>query len=140
MSGLIWLNDAQIGRIAPYSPKSHGRPRVDGQRVISGIIFIIRNGLPWKDASGDYDPHKILYNRFVRWSRMGVFAETFLKLAWAAESSMIDGTHIKTDHKAASQVSQRKALPRQIGRSKGGMTSKVHASCAMRSDGRCGSG
>ena len=105
MSGLIWLNDEQMARIAPYFPKSHGKPRVDDRRVICGIIYIIRNGLQWKDAPRDYGPHKTLYNRFVRWSRMGVFAEIFLELARAGQSGetiMIDSTHIKAHRTAAS--------------------------------------
>ncbi len=31
-------------RIRPYFPKSRGRARVDDKRVLSGIIFINRNG------------------------------------------------------------------------------------------------
>ncbi len=52
MSVLIWLSEAQMRRIEPYFPLSHGVPRVDDRRVISGIIFVIRNGLRWRDASG----------------------------------------------------------------------------------------
>ena len=44
MSDLIWLSEAQMRRIEPYFPLSHGVPRVDDRRVISGIIFVIRNG------------------------------------------------------------------------------------------------
>ena len=105
MSGLIWLSDEQMARIAPYFPKSHGRPRVDDRRVISGIIYIIRNGLQWKDGPSAYGPHKTLYNRFVRWSRMGVFAGIFLELAAAGQAGeviMIDSTHIKAHRTAAS--------------------------------------
>ena len=50
MSDLIWLSAAQMRRIEPYFPLSHGVPRVDDRRVISGIIFVIRNGLRWRDA------------------------------------------------------------------------------------------
>ncbi len=73
MSDLIWLSDAQMQEIAPYFPLSHGIPRVDDRRIVSGIIFVIRNGLRWRDAPKDYGPHKTIYNRFIRWSRMGVF-------------------------------------------------------------------
>ena len=37
-------------RIEPYFPLSHGGPRVDDRRIISGIIFVIRNGLRWRDC------------------------------------------------------------------------------------------
>jgi transposase len=42
MRDLIWLSEAQMRRIEPYFPLSHGVPRVDDRRVISGIIFVIR--------------------------------------------------------------------------------------------------
>ena len=45
MSELYWLTDAQIERLRPFFPKSRGRPRADDLRVLSGIIFIQRNGL-----------------------------------------------------------------------------------------------
>lgn len=35
MSDLYWLTDEQMTRLSPYSPKSHGRPRVDDRRVLS---------------------------------------------------------------------------------------------------------
>ena len=58
-------------RFEPYFPVSHGIPRVDDRRIISGIIFVIRNGLRWRDAPADYGPPKTIYNRFISWSRRG---------------------------------------------------------------------
>ena len=105
MSDLIWLSDAQMERIKPYFPLSHGVPRVDDRRVISGIIFVIRNGCRWRDAPGDYGPHKTIYNRFVRWSRLGVFNQIFAELASRGprpQRLMIDATHLKAHRTAAS--------------------------------------
>ncbi len=42
MSDLIWLSEAQMRRIELYFPLSHGVPRVDDRRIISGIIFVIK--------------------------------------------------------------------------------------------------
>jgi transposase len=53
---------------------------VDDRRVVSGIVYVIRNGLHGKDAPRDYGPHKTLYNRFIRWSRHGVFDRIFTAL------------------------------------------------------------
>ena len=77
MSDLMWLSQAQMRRIERYFPLSHGVPRVDDRRVISGIIFVIRNGLRWRDAPAAYGPHKTIYNRFIRWSHLGVFNRIF---------------------------------------------------------------
>ena len=105
MSDLIWLTKAQMRRIEPYFPLSHGVPRVDDRRVISGIVFVLRNGLRWRDAPKEYGPHKTIYNRFVRWSRMGVFSKIFAALTAKGgkpDTLMIDATHLKAHRTAAS--------------------------------------
>jgi transposase len=105
MADLFWLTKAQIERISRYFPLSHGVPRVDDQRVVSGIIHVIRNGLRWRDAPAEYGPHKTLYNRFIRWSRMGVFNRIFSGLAGRKgqpDRLMIDATHLKAHRTAAS--------------------------------------
>jgi transposase len=68
---LYWLTDEQMEGLSPYFPKSHGKARVDDRRVLSGIIFVNRNGLRWRDAPREYGPHKTLYNRWkggARWA------------------------------------------------------------------------
>jgi len=105
MADLFWLTKAQIRRIEPYFPLSHGVPRVDDQRVVSGILHVIRNGLRWRDAPAEYEPHKTLYNRFVRWSRLGVFNRIFARLAGRKgepDRLMIDATHLKAHRTTAS--------------------------------------
>ena len=110
MSDLIWLSEAQMRRIEPYFPLSHGVPRVDDCRVISGIIFVIRNGLRWRDVPAEYGPPKTIYNRFIRWSRLGVFNKIFAALAAKAgkpDQLMIDATHLKAHRTAASLLKKR---------------------------------
>jgi len=105
MGDLVLLSEPQMRQIEPYFPLSHGVPRVDDRRVISGIVFVIRNGLRWRDAPRGYGPHKTIYNRFVRWSRLGVFNKIFAELARKAGKSdrlMIDATHLKAHRTAAS--------------------------------------
>ncbi|PKP92725.1 MAG: hypothetical protein CVT75_07205 [Alphaproteobacteria bacterium HGW-Alphaproteobacteria-14] len=105
MSDLIWLSETQMRRIEPYFPLSHGIPRVDDRRIVSGIIFVIRNGLRWRDAPAGYGPHKTIYNRFIRWSRLGVFNRIFAELAAKGckpDRLMIDATHLKAHRTAAS--------------------------------------
>ncbi len=105
MSDLFWLSERQLAKIEPHFPLSHGVPRVDDRRVISGIVHVIRNGLRWRDAPPVHGPHKTLYNRFVRWSRLGVFSRIFAALTGEAgppDRLMIDATHLKAHRTAAS--------------------------------------
>ena len=81
-------------------------PRVDDRRVLSGIIFVNRNGLRWRDAPREYGPHKTLYNRWKRWSDMGVFARIMTGLtaeAPANKTISIDATYLKA-HRTASSL------------------------------------
>lgn len=105
MSDLFWLTPSQLNKIKPYFPPSRGVPRVDDLRVISGIIHVLRRGLQWRDAPKEYGPHKTLYNRFIRWSRMGVFNQIFAELAakgGTPDGLMIDATHLKAHRTACS--------------------------------------
>jgi transposase len=110
MSDQFWLTKAQLKRIEPFFPRTRGIPRVDDRRVVSGIVHVIRNGLRWRDAPAVYGPHKTLYNRFVRWSRMGIFDRIFANLR-----PRDDSTHLKA-HGTAASLLKRGIHPRLIGR------------------------
>jgi putative transposase len=118
MSDLFLLSPAQMTKIEPFFPLSHGVPRVDDRRVISGIIYVLKHGLQWKDAPKDYGPHKTLYNRFRRWTELGVFDRIFSNLA-ASDGPpctlMIDATHLKA-HRTASSLIKGGVFHRHIGR------------------------
>jgi transposase len=64
LDAVLWVIRAHIGMIYLSA---------DDRRVIDGIIYVIKRGLQWKDAPKAYGPHKTLYNRFVRWSLLGMF-------------------------------------------------------------------
>ena len=105
MSVLPMLPAEKFEKIRRYFPYPHGVKRVDDLRVVSGIIYVIKNGLRWSDAPAGYGPHKTLYNRFIRWSRLGVFNKIFAALVsmeGPPDRLMIDATHIKAHRTAAS--------------------------------------
>jgi len=110
MSDLSWLTDPPIARLKPFFPKSHDKPRVDEKRVLSGIIFINRNGLRWRDAPECYGPHKMLYTRWKRWSEKGIFARMMAGLATEhgeRKTVMIDATYLKAHRTAPSMALQK---------------------------------
>lgn len=78
MSDLYWLSDEQMAKLVPFFPKSHGKPRVDDKGVLSGIIFINRNGLRWRDTPREYGPHKTPHSRWKRRSEKGIFARMMI--------------------------------------------------------------
>jgi transposase len=54
MTDLFLLSPTQMRRIERYFPLSHGVARVDDRRIVSAIVFVIRNGLRWRDAPRDF--------------------------------------------------------------------------------------
>ena len=105
VSDLFMLSNVQMRRIELYFRLSQGVPRVDDRRILSGIIFVVRNGLRWRDAPAAYGPNKTIYNRFICWSRLGVFSRIFADLSASSDTDdcvMIDATHRKAHRTAAS--------------------------------------
>ena len=103
----FYLSHDQVARIKCCFPRSHGIPRVDDRRIVSGIIHVIKHGPQWKDAPREYGPYNILYNRFIRWSRWGVFNKIFAEpVAQNGPTTrlMIDATHLKAHRTAASPL------------------------------------
>lgn len=97
--------DEQMERLRPFSSKSHDRARVDDRRVLSGIIFVNRNGLPRRDAPQRYGLHKTLYNLWKCSSAVGLFAQMMEGLAAGKaelRTIMIDATYLKAYHTASS--------------------------------------
>ncbi len=81
------------------------------------MIFINRNGLRWCDAPREYGPCKTLYNRWKRWSDMGVFARIMAQLAserTELKTIMMDATYLKA-HRTASSLRVKKGRSRLIG-------------------------
>jgi transposase len=92
------LTDHEWAVIEPMLPnKPRGVPRVNDRRVLNGIFWVLRSGAPWRDLPEAYGPYTTCYNRFVRWRRAGVWRRI-------------------TRNKGQS-----------MGRSRGGLTSKIHA-------------
>jgi transposase len=81
MSDFSLLTDEQMARLQPYFPESHGRARVDGRRVLSGIVFVNRNGVRCRDAPRAYRPARTLYNRWKQWNEKGIFVRMMEGLA-----------------------------------------------------------
>ncbi|GAN64458.1 transposase [Acetobacter indonesiensis NRIC 0313] len=80
---------------------------------MSGVVYVIRNGLQWKDSPKAYGPHKTLYSRFIRWSSLGVFDRIFVALTEQAGRSkrlMINATHLKV-HRTSASLLERGLFP-----------------------------
>src|SRR5262245_7267636 len=121
------LSDREWSVIKPMLPnKPRGIPRVDDRRVLNGIFWALRSGAPWRDLPVIYGPCTTCCNRFVRWRRAGVWDQIMEALAAAHEAAvqMIDTSVVRVHQHGACIAEDR---DQHMGRSRGGLTSKVHA-------------
>ena len=83
MSDYFWLREAQFERIKPYFRLSHGVPRVDDRRVVSGIIHVNPQRLATAGCSGGPGAAQDLVQQ-VRvgpaWVCLPVFSRTWLPM------------------------------------------------------------
>jgi transposase len=122
------LTEFEWRAIEPHLPnKPRGVPRVDDRRVLNGIFWVLRSGARWADLPERYGPPTTIYNRFVRWRRAGVWDRLMdaVTKAHDGDVQMIDSSMVRV-HQHAAAVKKR-GHDRCMGRSRGGLTTKIHA-------------
>lgn len=93
--------------------------------IVEGILWRIRTGSPWRDLPREFGPFSSVYNQFNRWCKNGIFERVFASLIVDPDNEInsVDST-INRAHQHAAGA--RKGEETAIGRSKGGLTTKVH--------------
>jgi transposase len=97
------LTDEEWALLEPLLPQQRKSARADDRRVLNGIFYVLRTGMPWRDLPERYGPYTTAYNRFNRWSRRGIWKRVFERLANKSRDSLhlIDSTIVKAHRSAA---------------------------------------
>jgi len=138
------LTEKQWRQLAPHLPPSprhaHAYAYVEHRHVINGILWRLRTGAPWRDIPPRYGPWPTCHDGFVRWSRNGTWHRPLMIMRAAADEAglidwdgaALDATHVKA-HRSASgarkklTAAEKRAITDEwLGRSCGGITSKIH--------------
>ncbi|MFE3396432.1 IS5 family transposase [Kitasatospora indigofera] len=147
MVGRGEITDAAWSRIEPLLPQGDGvgRPWRDHRQVVNGVLWRLRTGAPWRDLPERYGPWQTVYRRFAQWEKGGTWARLLQAVqvrddaVGAVEWTVsVDSTVARAHQHAAgarkkgpeagdesedpAAVARREAL----GRSRGGLTTKVH--------------
>jgi len=106
------LKDDQWERIEPFlSGKSTdcGVTVVNNRLFVEAVLWIVRNGSPWRDLPVDFGYWNQVYVRYNRWSKKGVWERVFHLMADDPdfEYLMVDGSIVRVhQHGAAKRGSQ----------------------------------
>ncbi|WP_435886718.1 IS5 family transposase [Streptomyces microflavus] len=146
MAGRGELTDAAWGRIEPLLPQvdGRGRPWRDHRQVVNGVLWRLRTGAPWRDLPERYGPWQTVYERFARWEADGTWAKLLEHVqvrddaAGRVEWTVAVDSTVNRAHQHAAGARKRGTwtgtnwkIPRSqacqaLGRSRGGLTTKVH--------------
>ncbi|MFD5194086.1 IS5 family transposase [Streptomyces sp. NPDC058357] len=147
MAGRGELTDAAWERIDPLSPQvdGRGRPWRDHRQVVNGVLWRLRTVAPWRDLPERYGPWQTVYERFARWEADGTWArlleqvqvrdDAVGRVQWTVS---VDSTVNRAHQHAAGAREMGNAdadelddpgrlqTRQALGRSRGGLTTKVH--------------
>jgi transposase len=150
VTGRADLTDAQWAVLGPLLPSSRlGRPPEHAKRtLINGIRWRVRAGAPWRDVPPAYGPWQTVYGLFRRWQRNGTWRKILAALQGRADVDGLISWDVSVDstvaraHQHAAGARKRGDLQAEppggtqaepadhaLGRSRGGLTTKVHLAC-----------
>jgi transposase len=108
------ISDANWERIKdllPGRPGQSGWLADDNRLFIDAILWIAKNGVPWRDLPGRFGKWNSIWKRFDRWSRKGTWKLVFDALQDPdLEWLILDSTVIRAHPHAAGASKKRTAL------------------------------
>ena len=124
------LRDDQWERICHLLPGKEGDrgcTAADNRLFVEAVLWMARAGAPWRDLPEEFGLWNSVYKRFARWQERGVWQQVFAALAEDGdfEEVFLDSTVIRAHQHAAG--ARNSEGPQAIGRSRGGLTTKIHA-------------
>ncbi|MDG4883069.1 IS5 family transposase [Mesorhizobium sp. WSM4884] len=127
------LRDDQWERIKGFVPggtKGKRGPRTDNRKFLDALLWMARSGGRWRDLPERLGDYRSVKRRYYRWIEMGVLDDMLETLAREADLEwlMIDSTIVRA-HQHAAGARKVKGGPHAqgLGRSRGGLSTKIHA-------------
>ena len=95
------------------------------RRFVEAVVYVLRTGVAWEDLPARFGRPNSVQRRFRRWAREGIWDELFLDgiPADALETVMLDSSACDAQRYASGACGGAEDL----GRSRGGLTTKIHA-------------
>lgn len=125
------LRDEQWAKIKDLLPGQEGMVGVtanDNRLFVDAVIYRYKTGIPWRDIPERFGDFRVVHLRFSRWAKRGVWEIIFKILAADADNEygMIDSTVVRAHQHSAGAI-KKEGEDQAIGRSKGGLSTKIHA-------------
>ncbi len=124
--------------LPPQKPRT-GRPNNDHRTVLSGMLWILRTGAPWRDLPPRFGAWATVASRFYSWRKAGIWPRILERLHQQGERAgrldwslhFVDGTVVRA-HQHAAGAKHSTPQDEALGRSRGGFSTKVHVRAERR--------
>ncbi|MFG2987215.1 IS5 family transposase [Streptomyces sp. NPDC048258] len=143
------LSDEQWSVLESLLPAAGVSRRSENRRrLINGVRWRVRTGVPWRDLPREYGPWQTVYGLFRRWQREGVWARILTLLQARADAAGLITWDVNVDstvcraHQHAAGARRDGAGQKEppggigtepedhgLGRSRGGFSTKIHLAC-----------
>ncbi|NHN90338.1 IS5 family transposase [Acetobacter conturbans] len=125
------LSDSQWEQIRDLLPGREGHvggTAADNRLFVEAVLYRYRAGIPWRDLPTRFGDWKNVHRRLRRWCESGVIERIFRHLAADHDNAymMIDSTIVRA-HQHSAGARKKGGADQAIGRSRGGLTTKIHA-------------
>ncbi|WP_420711950.1 MULTISPECIES: IS5 family transposase [unclassified Streptomyces] len=142
------ITDAMWDRIEPLMPADpvRGGRWADHRRTFEAIAWKCRTCSPWRDLPEEFGPFQAAHKRLIRWVVDGTWARILAAVLAVAYADDDVGWTVSVDSTVCrdyqhSALSQEKGEPGRsepddhaLGRSRGGLSTKVHLASVCRGD------
>ena len=96
--------------------------------MLNAILYWLNTGIPWRDLPERFGSWQSVYSRFRGWTKAGVWENILTALI---EQDLVEETTLMLDSTAIkvhnTLVGLKRGYHEETGRSRGGLTTKVHA-------------
>ena len=122
------ITQEQYQLIADTFPKPRGTVKISNRQALNAILHILEQGCKWRALPKEFGNWHTVYMRFSRWAHNGVLTEVFQRLQQEQlidpDVLGLDSTTVKVHPDGTGAL--KKLGPQAIGRSRGGLTTKIH--------------
>ena len=98
----------------------------NNRRILNGIFCILRTGAPWRDLPERCGPYTSAHNRFYRWRKAGIW-DRLMDAIVKAHEGKVQMIAARSYACISMPPGSKKSGVRCEGRSRGGLTTKIHA-------------
>lgn len=92
---------------------------------IEAVMWKLRTGAPWRDLPSEFGPYSSIFNRYNRWSKIGIWKDIFKSICSDVDNewNFIDSTIVKSHQHSLGYYSHNGEC---IGKSVAGNSTKIH--------------